>query len=421
MLTRRTALVGGSALGSLMLPAIALAQGGTSKVERYAPPRLARNVETQVLYRRDDEFTGWPYARGAWDFGDGELLQVFSSVPTDYASEAAISHDPETGLDRSKSKTWFIRSTDYGKSWHEPELNNWRNIAPGTQDAKSLADLEPIDPLDKDVIWGNGAYGGGFAAPDAGTTARISRDRGRTWSPDFPMSLDGLQSLSGIQSFTTRPDGTVLCFLIETSEGGWRRHPLVYALPPGGTEFHFMSMITPLEDPKGAASGNWSENFDTYGSLRFGGHRWFYPRGYLLSDGRILCSLRCQRDPMGVMWTELYETRNGGRTWEFLSRVNDFGAPGSVVELADGRLVCVYGYRLMPSGIRAKVSTDGGRTWGTELIVRDDGGSWDLGYPTAWATDDGRVGTFYYMNKKNDVVDVYGGVRHVCCSLFSID
>ncbi len=52
-----------------------------------------------------------------------------------------------------------------------------------------------------------------------------------------------------------------------------------------------------------------------------------------------------------------------------------FRLAGSLVVLKDGRLVMVYGYRLMPSGIRAKVSEDGGRTWGGELIVRDDGGA----------------------------------------------
>jgi hypothetical protein len=49
--------------------------------------------------------------------------------------------------------------------------------------------------------------------------------------------------------------------------------------------------------------------------------------------------------------------------------------------MADGRVVCVYGYRQMPSGIRFRVSEDGGSSWGRETILRDDGGSWDVGYP----------------------------------------
>jgi hypothetical protein len=75
----------------------------------------------------------------------------------------------------------------------------------------------------------------------------------------------------------------------------------------------------------------------------------------------------------------------------------------------------------MPSGIRARVSTDQGRTWGNELIVRDDGGSWDLGYPNAWALPDGRVGVIYYFNSKDDPTQVNGGKRHIQRSIFSVD
>src|SRR3546814_13429210 len=81
---------------------------------------------------------------------------------------------------------------------------------------------------------------------------------------------------------------------------------------------------------------------------RFGGHRWCYPRGYMLANGRILCVTRGQRDPRGDMWVDLFASDDGGKTWDFLSRVNDFGAPGSLVVKKDGRFVMVYGYRLMP-------------------------------------------------------------------------
>jgi hypothetical protein len=89
--------------------------------------------------------------------------------------------------------------------------------------------------------------------------------------------------------------------------------------------------------------------------------------------------------------------------------------------MPDGRIVVVYGYRLMPSGIRAVVSEDGGKSWGPELIIRDDGGSWDVGYPNAWVAGDGQVGVLYYFNSKNDTVKANGGVRHIARSIFSID
>ncbi len=202
--------------------------------------------------------------------------------------------------------------------------------------------------------------------------------------------------------------------MFEVAPDGNRR-PLVYGSLDGGTEFHFMSFITPERDPYAAARSNQQAS-----SLAFSGHRWFYPRGTLLPNGRILCTLRCQRDPTGDMWTEVYKSDDGGRTWAFLSRVNDFGAPGSLVRMSDGRLVVVYGYRLPNYGIRAVVSEDEGLTWGEELIVRDDGGSWDLGYPNAWEVEPGKIGCIYYFNSKDDPLQVNGGKRHIARSIFTV-
>ena len=66
----------------------------------------------------------------------------------------------------------------------------------------------------------------------------------------------------------------------------------------------------------------------------------------------------------------------------------------------------IYGYRLQPSGIRAVVSEDEGLTWGQELVIRDDGGSWDVGYPRAWEVSPGRIGVIYYFNTSNDPLQV---------------
>ena len=121
------------------------------------------------------------------------------------------------------------------------------------------------------------------------------------------------------------------------------------------------------------------------------------------------------------MWTDIFESDDGARTWHFLSRVNDWGAPGDIVELEDGRIVCVYGYRLAPPGIRARVSDDGGRSWGRELILRDDGGSWDLGYPRVVEVTAGRLLCVYYMNCRDDPIQMNGGVRHIARTIFELD
>ncbi len=386
-------------------------------ITTYAAPRAPRFVDHAVVYRREDEFCSWPYTSGFWQNGDGTLIANFSSRTVQYASSDEINHDALEAGSGSNPKTVTVRSRDGGQSWDgdKPQIDMFSGLVErGAEQVASLAPYAPFDFLDPDTLVANASIGG-FSVRESRGVVRVSKDGGRNWTPPYVLPLDGLVSTTGIHSTLVRPDGRCLLFMWEVDRNNANRRPLVYRSTADGTDFHFLSYITPKQDAKLSAEGN------IQGSIRFIGHRWFYPRGHLLADGRMLCTLRCQRDPRGVMWTEIYYSDDGGETWDFLSRVNDWGAPGDLVVMPDGRLVVVYGYRLAPSGIRATVSEDGGRSWGPELIVRDDGGSWDLGYPNAWVAGDGQVGTLYYFNSKDDPVQVNGGVRHIARSIFSID
>jgi hypothetical protein len=251
---------------------------------------------------------------------------------------------------------------------------------------------------------------------------RVSKDAGRTWSRSVILPSYGLHRLGALQSSLVRPDGKCLLFMTGASEAGDPVRPLVYRSLDDGTSFHFLSYITPKDGPL------------------LGGHTQWYPRGVMLPSGRILCVIRVDRNSLaGDSWTELYQSDDGGKTWQFRSRITEFGAPGEPVLLSDGRLALVYTYRLPPRGIRAVVSEDEGLTWGPEIIVRDDGGSWDLGYQHAWEVEPGRLGAIYYFNDKDDPIQVKstethyrdsvfhedgwgaGGVRHIARSTFSVD
>ena len=185
----------------------------------------------------------------------------------------------------------------------------------------------------------------------------------------------------------------------------------MYASPDSGRSWTFLSYMSPVPEDD-------SKFVDPDVDKRFGTHRWYHPRPLLLQDGRIVATMRCQRDPRKLFWSEMFESLDGGRSWHYLSRINDWGAPSDVVQLPDGRIVCVYGYRLAPYGIRARVSEDGGASWGLEIVLREDGGSWDLGYPRILSLGDGRVLAIYYMNRKDDAVQVNGGVRHIAYTIF---
>ena len=380
---------------------------------RFERPRLARTAEHSIVYRNDKEFCSWVFLGGLWDTADKSLVVGFARNTVNYGDPHDIHHDKLS--DRTKGKVVSLRSTDRGKTWDPNSMNLVFDLMTTPEDIagngpQNYAAEGPVDFLDKNVLVASGAVPAHFV-PTAKPWISLSTDGGRSWRRPILMPMSGLHSLSGVASAIVRPDGMSLVALTAVTPDGWTRRPLIYA-SDNGVQWNFMTFMTPIEDDGQAVS-------DKIGSPRFGAHRYFYPRPILLKDGRMVASMRCQRDPTSILWTEMFESEDGGRTWRFLSRVNDWGAPGDITELDDGRIVCVYGYRMPAYGMRYRVSEDGGRTWGSEIILRDDGGSWDLGYPRLIQHEKNKCLAIYYFNSKDDKIQNNGGVRHIAQSVFS--
>jgi hypothetical protein len=73
-----------------------------------------------------------------------------------------------------------------------------------------------------------------------------------------------------------------------------------------------------------------------------------------------------------------------------------------MVRLNDGRICVTYGYRGIPYGIRAKLSTDEGKTWGAEIFLRQDARTSDLGYTRTIQRPDGKIVTAYYYTTEEN-------------------
>lgn len=125
-----------------------------------------------------------------------------------------------------------------------------------------------------------------------------------------------------------------------------------------------------------------------------------------LPNGRLLGLIRLQNhgdaprlEGLGLVHFSLVQTGSddGGRTWTPARPLGFHGSPPHLMLHSTGALVCVYGYRLTPFGQRAMVSRDGGQTWTTDLVLRDDGPDADLGYPSSVELSDGSILTVYYQ------------------------
>ena len=129
------------------------------------------------------------------------------------------------------------------------------------------------------------------------------------------------------------------------------------------------------------------------------------PSSVRLSATKILSTLRCKEGQLH--WIEAWLTEDNGKTWQYLNKPAEStgasqGNPSSLIKLKDGRLAITYGFRSTPYGMRARLSNDEGRTWGEEIILRDDAGGWDLGYPRSVQRTDGKIVTVYYHNDHKD-------------------
>ena len=108
-------------------------------------------------------------------------------------------------------------------------------------------------------------------------------------------------------------------------------------------------------------------------------------------------------------------SHDGGKTFSKWESMKFRGHPLNALRLADKRVLLTYGYRHEPFGIRCRILNAECTDFATapEIILRDDGGSTDIGYTWSVMLSDNQILVTYYFNQKN-------GTRHIAGTIIEI-
>jgi len=322
-------------------------------------------IKHVIVYKQDGRFCGWPANNGAWSWGN-EILVCFELC---YFKEPDRSVDPtDHHVDWEKlQQTVVARSMDGGLTWklERPE---------------AFAHSKKSSPPPGNI---------NFAHPDFALRAKkgsdrfhISYDRGRSWQGPYKLPDFGTE-LSARTDYVVDGKNQATFFL--SAAGG----PVCVRTIDGGKTFNMLSMMRPAV---GAGPDV----------------RSIMPSTVRISQNKLVCAVRQLPGEAYVSWIDVFVSGDNGTTWKFLNKVADAdrrywnGNPPSLVKMSDGRLCVTYGYRAFPYGIRAKISSDSGRTWCDEIILRQDGRNWDLGYTRTVERPDGKLVTIYYYSTKEN-------------------
>jgi hypothetical protein len=219
----------------------------------------------------------------------------------------------------------------------------------------------------------------------AGTSSLfyVSYDRCRSWLGPYRLPMFEQTAVAARTDYIVEAQDRCLLFLTANKRDGNEGRVFCARTHDRGRTFDFVSFIGD-ELADGTAFS-------------------IMPASLKLTDGRILCALRCRGNNRST-WIDLYVSQDNAQTWHYVTRPVDFGLdsrngnPPTLSQLPDGRLLLVYGNRTPPYTIAAKLSDDAGQTWEDEICLRGNGGGPDMGYPRTAVLPDGKVVTVYYFN-----------------------
>jgi hypothetical protein len=331
----------------------------------------ARNV---IVFKEAGRFGGWPANHGIWSWGN-EILVGF---------EVGYFRNTERGhaIDYTKPAAHVLaRSLDGGQTWTIEKPEGLKPPPGARQAGVPTEEGRPATDCPGNID---------FTAPGFALTARMadinvgpsrfyySYDKGKTWNGPFRIPDFGQPGIAARTDYLVNGKRDLTMFLTAAKANKREGRVICVRTKDGGKTWNFEGFVGP--EPEG----------DDFAIM---------PSSVRLSPTTILTAIRHRP------FIDAYRSTDNGKTWSFVNKPapsTGRGNPPALIKLKDGRLAVTFGYRAEPYGMRARLSNDAGATWGEEIILRKDGGSWDLGYPRTVQRPDGKIVTVYYFNDASD-------------------
>jgi len=284
-----------------------------------------------------------------------------------------------------------VRSPDGGKTWTAPTV-----IVDSEVDDRNPAVGQAPDGTVILAYHAQGSYNAdsSWAGHLCHVQMRVirSRDGGVTWEASQPLNYTAMEKHSAYGHIVNLPDDTMLLPIygsrigttdISLSAGGQR----------GGTRDHAYLLRS-------------HDNGQTWGEPALIAEGDNETALLPLLNGELLAALRS--DDRG-QFLGVCRSTDGGWTWDEPTPVtNAREHPADLTVLSNGWVVMYFGVRHEPFGVQAYLSKDNGQTWDTRLMVCDDLGENDLGYPSTVRLGD-RLVTAYYSAPRRWNESAYRG------------
>lgn len=379
---------------------VALAAMLKGRADSIASEPSIHKLNDIVIYQDDKFYSSFPSIVRR---PDGELLVAFRRAPERRAfGEASTSHtDPNSYL-------VLVRSHDDGKTWTQsPELI-YANPFGGSQDpcmvqlrngsilcssyGWALLNGDAAKKLPHASWYGNFVFLGGYSLR--------SEDGGHTWKdPVYPPATPD-ESAFGLfgkpvpaynrGALCEGKDGRLYWVVASTarSQPGKSGTHLLISADHGSTWTYACPVAS--DDNVGF---NETSLYET-------------PRGELVAFMRT--------DGFNDH-TAIARSKDHGKSFQQWKDAGFQGHPHYALRLPDKRVLLIYGYRHAPFGVRARVlDAECERVESApEIVLRDDGGNSDLGYPWATMLSKRRALVVYYFNKAN-------GTRHIAGTFLEV-